>query len=211
MKRLEKVFKSNVDGTGIETFEQIKRTDRVAMYRRTRKNGTIHCYEVFEVKITRKGTVFAEGTVPTTEDGESYPSYKSFGKFAYCCSTEERANFRFDELVEKIKNRTTVDTNDADLENSDVAPLVKSGRRGRPAKSISMPIPRSGERFTMRQLMAWSGGASQPNLYNRLKILIASQLVSVAGEVRQPNTRGKSQILYISHTDDFAQNIVATA
>jgi hypothetical protein len=210
MKRLEKVFKSNADGTGIETFEQIKRIDRVAMYRRTRKNGTIHCYEVFEVKIVPKGTVFAKGTPPTTEDAESYPGKSSFGKFAYCCSTEERAHFRFDELVEKIKNRTTEAADDADLENSDVAPLVRSGRRGRPAKAISMPIPRSGERFTMRQLMLWSG-ASQPNLYNRLKVLITNQLVSVAGEIRQANTRGKSQIVYQSHTDDFAQNIVATA
>ena len=183
------------------------------MYQRVRKNGTTHCYEVFEVKIIKAGTIFAKGTAPTTEDAESYPGKSAFGKYAYCCANMEQAEQRYEQLLATIKNRTDKD----DVPLSDDSEAIKTkpngqigaakGNRGRKPKDIKMPIPKKGEKFTMKRLMMWSG-ESQPNLYNRLKVLLEMGLVGIAGEVRMENTRGKAQILYVSNTDEYASNIV---
>lgn len=209
MKKLEVEFQMNADNTGLQTFKQIKRTDKVAMYHRIRKDGTTHGYEVFEVKVVKAGTVYAKGAPPTKEDAESYTgAQKKNWHNAYYCKTLEQAEKRYDELVVAIKNRSTK-TVDVAIDDDDVPEeTVKSsgGKRGRKAKEIKMPIPKKGERFTMKRLMMWSG-ESQPNLYNRLKVMIEMGLVAIAGEVREAHTRGKAQVLYVSNTDDYASNI----
>lgn len=207
MKKLELEFKSNADQTGLQTFKQIKRTADVALYQRVTKDGRTFAYEVFVVKVIKAGTVFAKGAAPTKEDQESYPGKAAFGRYAYCCKTLERAEQFFDELVKRVNDKNALveseETVDSDGNFVDVSGKSK---RGRKSKNIKMPIPKKGEKFTMKNLMAWSG-ESQPNLYNRLKVLIEAAMVGIAGEVREAHTRGKAQILYISNTDDFANDL----
>ena len=210
MKDLEKEFISNVDTCGLHTFKQIKRSEHAAIYQRIRKDGTTHTYEAFRIRIVKAGTKLPNGLV-VQEDYVSYPTKNWFGKTAYSCKTLEQAERRYEELIKTH----TVDGLE-DFEGDDSTPLDKSktveqigatkGKRGRKAKDIKMPIPATGEKFTMKNLMAWSG-ESQANLYNRLKVLIENQFVGIAGEVREAHTRGKSQILYVSHTNDFVNDL----
>ena len=210
MKKLEKEFVRNADQTGNMTFRQIKRTDRVAMYERRTKDNRVFCYEVFVVKIVPKGTVFAKGAPPTTEDAESYPGARSFGRLAKCVHSLEHAEHEYKKLIDYIKQLDSselVADGETEVLDNATEPGDSGPKRGRKAKEIKMPIPKKGEKFTMKRLMAWSG-ESHPNLYNRLKVLIEAGLVGIAGEVRTANTRGKAQILYVSYTDDYAANIV---
>lgn len=216
MKKLQLEFQSNVDQCGLHTFKQIKRSKNTAIYERIRKDGTVHSYETFKIKVVKAGSPLPNGSV-VMEDYEAYPGKSSFGRTAYSCKSLERAEQRYDEL-ETIANENTEDIDDDAVSSpSDVDKTKRMGqneagrgKRGRKAKQIKMPIPRKGEKFTIKNLMAWSG-ESQPMLYIRLKPLLASGMVSVAGEVRQANTRGKAQILYISNTDSFAEEILVEA
>lgn len=216
MKKLELEFVSNVDKLGLHKFRQLKRDGNVAMYERRpvivstknqRRTETVsnyvHSYEVFVVKVTKAGTVFAAGASPTGEDRESYPGYASFGKFAFSCKTLERAEFRYTELLQRQNEKQQCEHDDA------VESDASKSKRGRKAKIINMPIPRRGATFSMKNLMQWSG-QSQPNLYIRLKRMIEQDLVRVAGTVEKlVKTRGKPEVLYCSNTDDYAQYIEA--
>lgn len=214
MKKLELEFQTNADQAGLHTFKQVKREGNVAIYQRIRKDGSTHTFETFLIKIVKAGTVFAKGAPPVKEDYESYPGKSAFGRYAYSCKDMAHAERRFDELVANQKNLNTevIDASEGDDSiEVDKTKTVESneaakGKRGRKAKVVKMPIPKKGEKFTMKNLMAWTG-ESQPLLYMRLKPLVESGLVGVAGEVREAHTRGKAQILYVSNTDDFVNDL----
>lgn len=97
MIKLEETFISGDGGfsTDPQTYTQIKRTDKSAIYQVSR-DGKINGFEVFLIKILPKGTqIFAK---TQEEDEEKYPSTGTFGKTAWFCATLERANERYEEL-----------------------------------------------------------------------------------------------------------------
>lgn len=200
MKKLRVEFQSNADGCGLETFKQIKRTDKVAMYERIRKDGTLHCVEVFLIKTIKAGTVFAKGSAPTTEDAESYPGKSSFGKFAYCCKTIEQAEGRYAELVQKVKELTEkdlVDTDANEVEDTTKNETKKEskatgGKRGRkPIDRSTIKMPK--DRFTMKQLELLNPGVSFGFLYQHLRSLLDKEYTIVDTIT---GGRGKPKIVY---------------
>mgnify|MGYP003350614245 FL=1 len=72
----------------------------MAIYRRDNvKDGRRQGFEVIHVGKVPKGTVFAKGAAPTTEDKENYPGAEAFGFKAWHFHNEKAAWARFDELV----------------------------------------------------------------------------------------------------------------
>jgi hypothetical protein len=210
MKKLQVEFKSNVDLCGLHTFKQIKTNGIAAIYQRIRSDGTTHSFEAFKIKVVKAGAPLPNGTV-VLEDYQPYPGKSVFGKTAFSCKDLVHAEIRYDEIC---KNQAYID-DDESSEVDDEGNAVKTkrndnidakkGRRGRKAKEVKMPIPKTGEKFTMKMMMAESGEC-QPILYIRLKMLIEQNKVVAVGEAREPNTRGKAQIVYLSNTDEFVNS-----
>lgn len=204
MIKLPSEFVENADKTGTQTFKLIKRTDKVALYQRIRKDNTTFAWEVFRIKVIKKGTVIYDKVLE--DDKEQYGSVtkKKFGRYdIHCCKFLDQAEAIYDRLNKEFDDSTDeeeLDSPTPERGNND-AP-----KRGRKAKQIKMPIPCKGEKFTMKKLMLISG-ESQPNLYVRLKSLLEQQLVSIVGEVREANTRGRAQVVYQSNTDQFAEQV----
>ena len=195
MKTLQTKFEANVDKTGVNTFEQIKRTNEVALYKRTRPTGT-EVFEVFIIKVVPKGAKLPGGAV-VAEEYESYPGAASFGKSAYFCTNEDRADAHFGALVEKVANRTEtlesaafVSTVGEDVEVSLEEPGCKRGRKAVIRPAIVFPTT---EQWTMKDLVGINSeaGWNQPLLY--LAIKNNPQVVEV-GEVK--GGRGKPAKIY---------------
>lgn len=187
MKKLEKQFTMNADKVGDNTFTQVKREGKVAIYKRTRPDGEIKSYEVFIVKTVEKGAPLPNGKT-VEETYESYPGSASFGKTAYDCKTLDRAEERFAELLEKVKN------SDEAKEES-----IKSGKpvkRGRKASTNKKTVPLPTGKFTMKMMIS-DTGEKQPTLYNIIQKWIAEGKVKVAGTVKGEGvTRGRAQVVY---------------
>lgn len=89
---------------GSYTLTQIKRTDRVAMYKREDESGNFTNYEIF-------ATLHKNGQ-------EFYPTPAAFGKWAWAPVSEERANTYYD----RVENGDVVIPN-VDPETSELIPL----------------------------------------------------------------------------------------
>jgi len=101
MKTLQQTFDKNCDGSGTQTFTQVKRDGNVCLYSRTTKEGTISSYEVFVTRVIKAGTAMKGGGTET-EDREAYPGKSAFGRWAWSCGGVkglECATARFDALV----------------------------------------------------------------------------------------------------------------
>ena len=193
MKNLQLEFQTNADQTGLQTFKQIKRSNNTALYQRVRKDGTIHSYEAFKIKIVKAGTIFAKGAVPVSEDYESYPGKGGFGKYAYCCKTLSQAEQRYDELV---KNQIVVD----DVEDDDtvdgtekkVKSVTNGAKRGRKTKDRgALKIPK--DKFTIKQLELMNPDVSFAFLYQHIRTMLNIEFKivdSIGGK------RGKPTIVY---------------
>lgn len=106
MIKLEEQFNDGSGGFSAEplVYKQIKRTEKVALYQRSRQSGKVLDYEVFYIHVDAKGKVikFPNGTVKVFEDDtENYTSSGKFGKTAWSCSTLESATKRFDACVKE--------------------------------------------------------------------------------------------------------------
>lgn len=82
-------------------YKLIKRTDKVAIYAQLTKGCEVEAYEVFIVK-WKRGAVINGLTI---KPGEKFPSNADFGKTAWACSTLERAEMRFLEFENQLKNK----------------------------------------------------------------------------------------------------------
>jgi hypothetical protein len=85
------------------TYKQLKRTDKVAMYERSR-GDRIHDYEIFFIKVEPKGKVskFPGGVIKVApDDKELYPSTGQWGRIAWSHPSLVWANRKFDELVKQ--------------------------------------------------------------------------------------------------------------
>jgi hypothetical protein len=193
MKNLQLEFQTNADQTGLQTFKQIKRSNNTALYQRVRKDGTIHSYEAFKIKIVKAGTIFAKGAVPVSEDYESYPGKGGFGKYAYSCKTLSQAEQRYDELV---KSQIVVD----DVEDDDtvvgtekkVKSVTYGAKRGRKTKDRgALKIPK--DKFTIKQLELMNPEVSFAFLYQHVRAMLNIEFKivdSIGGK------RGKPTIVY---------------
>jgi hypothetical protein len=189
---------------GHRDFKQIHREPDYAIYSKSQHGSThVNSYEAFLIKRRYKGQPLPGGMFER-EDREVYPSLGQFGFSAFDCKTEAAAFERIAYLkAKKLPQDETDESGDDVTREAPAAPTSSTGkRRGRVAKVVKMPIPRKGEKFTMKMMMAQSG-EDQPILYVRLKALIEQGLVAVCGSVRESHTRGKAQIQYQSLTNDF--------
>lgn len=100
MKTLAQEFTQATDGLAKHSFKQLKRNDKVVIYELRKLDGTLFGYEVFIVK----SHTFPKQDGSRTEPAETYPRANAFGRTAYFCSTLDRANARFAELLAQQPN-----------------------------------------------------------------------------------------------------------
>ena len=183
MKKLEKSFVGNYDRVGNTRFVQVKRTNDVAMYRRENMDGTLRSYEVFLVKNRKKGDPLPNGAVEK-EDRECYPGSAVFGRIAYDCKTEDQAEARYEELIERA-----VELKAAAAESKATGKRVV--RRNKKKVDVQLPTGK----FTMKMLVAETG-MTQPVLYLILQNLIKTGKVVEVERVRVEGQRGKASVVY---------------
>ena len=101
-------------------IKQLKREGDIAIYeRRSNKTGSLDGYEVIKISRHNGYTLGGQYVAPA----ETYPGASQFGKTAWNCSTLDRAEVRFNQLITEAKTLKV-------LEASGNAPK----RRGRPKK-----------------------------------------------------------------------------
>lgn len=189
MKKLQLKFETNADGCGLQTFIQIKRNALAALYKRQQKDGSIHSYEVFKVKVVKKGSPLPGGLF-VEEDYEAYPGKGSFGKTAYSCKTLGRAEIRYEEL---LKAQIADDNEEEEESTSNVsAKSSTGGKRGRKAVDRSgLKIPQ--DKFTIKQLEALNPNVSFALLYQHVRSLIGNKF-QIVDTLR--GGRGKPTLVY---------------
>ena len=184
MKKLEKTFVGNYDRVGNTRFVQVKRTKEVAMYRRENMDGSVRSYEVFLVKTRKKGDALPNGAVEK-EDRECYPGTSAFGRIAYDCKTEDQAETRYDELIQRADELA-----EASEESKRTGKKVV-----RKKKKTEITLPDG--KFTMKMLVAETG-MSQPTLYIMLQNLVKQGVVQEVERVRVEGQRGRATVVYSS-------------
>jgi hypothetical protein len=184
MKKLEKKFTMNADKVGDNVFTQIKREGGVAMYERAWPDGTIKGYEVFIIKTVEKGTPLPNGK-KVEETYESYPGSASFGKTASDCRSLDMAEERFEEYLEKVKNRG---------EAAEEAKRTGKPNRGKRTKvKTEVKVPKN--RFSMKMLIAETG-LTQPQLYPIVKQWLVDSVIEVVESVKAEGGRGRPSLVY---------------
>lgn len=102
MIQLETTFVSGEGGFSQDplTYTQLIRTDKVAIYERSR-DGKVKDYEVFFVKVDPKGKKIFNTVLE--DDREKYPSNEQFGRIAWSFSSKGGALQRYEELCKKAE------------------------------------------------------------------------------------------------------------
>lgn len=182
MKTLEAKFVQNADKTGDMTFTKVKREGNVAMYHRTHMDGRHHSYEVFVVQTVKQGAKLPNGETVA----ESYERYcTANSKHAYFCTTLDRANVRFVELMDWAKQSNVIDSDDESV--------VKTvGRRGRRATVRPSVVTPKSKKWTMKDLLKLNPQWSQPVLY--IHLMKHPESFKQVGSV--PAKRGKPATLW---------------
>lgn len=184
MKKLEKRFKCNYDKVGDNIFTQIKREGKVAIYERSWPDGGVRSYEVFIIKTVEKGAPLPNGT-KVEETYESYPGSAQFGKTAFDCKTLDRAEERFLELQEKVKNSEEA-----------AEEAQRTGKRNRGKRSKVKPVVKVPKgKFTMKMLVTETG-MTQPQLHPIVKQWVKDGVVSVIDSVKAEGGRGRPSLVY---------------
>ncbi len=100
MIQLETTFVSGEGGFSQDllTYTQVKRTDKVALYERSR-DGSVKDYEVFIIKVDPKGKKIFDQVLE--DDREKYPSNNSFGFTAWSYNNKKAAEARFEQLCKE--------------------------------------------------------------------------------------------------------------
>lgn len=173
MISLETNFVSGEGGFASDplTYRQVKRTDKVAIYERSR-DGKVKDYEVILIKVEPKGKVmkFPNGVVKILEDDrEKYPSTGQFGFSGWSFRGLGAAERRYEALCKA-----------ADL------PVEEEEE----AKVISIPL---GEFSTTDLATTNDVGYSEASLF--IKAAIIAKQISFTREERR-NAKGKPTKLY---------------
>jgi hypothetical protein len=222
MKTLEKQFVMNADKTGKMNFSEVKREDDVAIYQRTRLDGTPFNYEVFIVKKVKAGAPLPGGAVEKV-DRECYPGANSFGHTAYDCNSMAHAQMKFLEL--KAKHAGLVEAreesaktgkrvrakkivNVIDVKANVKAPAVSTeakGKRGRKKIDRSQFKFPAGE-WDMNAAVEMNIACGPATLYNYIKGMVAAGEMEVCGKIS--GGRGKPKLMYRSVTDKPVEKFV---
>ena len=192
IKQLDKTFVKNCDGLGDHNFTQVKRTPNLAMYRRDNMDGTLHSYEVFIIQTIPAGAKLPGGLVVE----QSYERYcTSNTKYAAFCTTLERAEIRYKELLKRVAERGIEATDDNDELMTKV--VSKGNRRGRSAVIRSPLVFPKTSKWTMKELVGLNiKEYSQPTAYIELQKFITNKKVKVVGEQKNSGGKGKPAKLY---------------
>jgi len=112
MIKLEVRFMSGDGGFSANPliYTQLKRTDKVAIYQRSKQNGIPYDYEVFLIKVKPKGTVIFNKVVQ--DDTEQYPSTAQFGRVAWAFNDIGLAMAKFHELTQQTESDNNTYTSD---------------------------------------------------------------------------------------------------
>ena len=183
MKKLETEFVMNADKRGDNTFKQIKRTDKVAMYRRFDMEGRGLEWEVFAIKVAG-GDVFGRHY----DKYEQYPGAAAFGRHAYSLASEEAAERIYAELVKTGGKKPKTP--------KPIKVKVKrpGAGKGRPkANRPEIKFPK--RKWTMKDLAAANKkGWTKPTLYIEVTKLVKSGKVVEVDRVSQG--RGRPTVFY---------------
>ena len=203
MKTLRTEFEANYDQTGKMKFTQLRREGDVALYQRTRKDGTTFGYEAFIVKTAKAGAKLPGGAVEK-EDRERYPGAEAFGRYAYSCVTLESAEERFAELV--AKSRALSDAREQTAVTGKrvrarkivnvmkVKPVKSVGdRKGRKSVDRTQFVFPEGE-WSMKQAHTLNDAVCHATIYHYVKQMVAAGQMEVCGKVT--GGRGKATLLY---------------
>ena len=185
MRLLQETFESNFDKSGLQTFEQVQRRvgsdgKEYAMYKRTRQNGTVHGYEIFQVKTRLKGQPLPGGMFEA-EDRECYPGAGSFGKTAWDFSRIETASVAFENVIETGKPFKIAEPTASDVHT--------------PTKNVRIDLTNVNTQFTIDELVEETGMARH-NVYQQLQSLISEHTVQVVGEHKVDGQRGRAKKIY---------------
>lgn len=202
MKLLRTEFQSNVDGCGLQTFKQLKLTERAALYQRIRSDGSTHSFEAFKIKIVKAGTKLPNG-LSVQEDYVQYPGKTAFGKTAYSCKTLEHGEQRFDELNSiKVEDAQLSDDSESESDSEVVEKKSPSGgKRGRkPVDTSTLKFPKKGDKATMKQLHAMNSHVSIGFVYQYVK----QHPERFAVAERVSGGRGKPEVVYLVTQDEIS-------
>ena len=95
------------------TYELEKRGNKALMYRQIDdEDGILVAYEVFKIKVDPPKTVFG---IPLNER-EVFPANEDFGKWAWSCSTKDKAEKRFQDLENSLGETEVKDSEEGDNE-----------------------------------------------------------------------------------------------
>lgn len=162
MRTLELVKIWSGDGLGPSsavTLTQLKRTENVALYQRTQKNGMPQGYEVFLIKKRLKGQALPGGQVEQ-EDRECYPGANSFGKTAWAPGSLAHAEKIYSELV-KGKGAVEGDEDDTEETPTVKTPVVLKAVTTTPAVKTIVPLKFPAGEFTHSELATLNGQTNQ--------------------------------------------------
>jgi hypothetical protein len=183
IKQLEVEFVQNSDKRGNNTFKQIKRNDKAALYRRFDMEGKPQEFEVFKIKVAGGLEVFGR----FYDKYEQYPGSASFGKSAWSTTSEVIANRMFDRLT----NGLDVHGNTEPLKKQDRVVGTKGRKKTLRAEVV---LPTDKKLFNMKDLLSINKEWNQPVLYVQLQKFIQDKKVELA-EKRQTG-RGKPTNFY---------------
>jgi hypothetical protein len=185
MKLLRTSFEANYDGTGRQQFELIAKQSEenktYAMYKRTRLNGTLHGYEVFEVKTRLKGQPLPGGMVEE-QDRECYPGANAFGRYAWDFKCRLHAEEAFNNLLRTGKPFKPV---------QNVSSMITKF----PSEPVNIMTQLPDNDFTIDELMEELDDSKQ-NIYLKVKQLIHENKVKVVGERKVQGQRGRAKKVY---------------
>jgi hypothetical protein len=195
MKTLELVKRWTGDGygdAGARIFTQVKRNEKVALYRRTvESTGSYDGHEVFLIKMRHKGDKLPGGMVEA-EDREVYPSANSFGRTAWGMGGAA-AEAKFQELTDKVNGvvHEPEETPEEDAQENE-APSDAPKHRGRPKREMPTFVLPDGE-FSVKELAA-SNGVEYVVAYQFVKQEEGKTVIPTRSERRA--ARGKETQLY---------------
>lgn len=202
MRLLELVKVWTGDGLGQSsavTLTQLQRTDKVALYRRTHKNGRPQGYEVFMVKIVEAGTPLPGGGV-VEESYEQYPTANRFGRIAWAPSSLGHAKTIYENLlkgrkpcdIEEVNNQTCDDVEGEDCSETPAVPRVP-GQRGR-AKGERPQLTVPSTEFTVKEL-AELNKVDYPVAFIFIKEATAANTIKFLRTERR-NAKGKESSIF---------------
>lgn len=183
MKELELTFVANCDKCGDNRFIQLMKqrvgNRGVALYKRQGMQGNLLGYEVFSFRVVKAGTPLPVGFVE--EDYEPYPGASSFGKTAFSCMTEDRAQVRFAELLKKVQEAEDNPTNGR-------------GRRKKATTQVKIEYPQGA--FTVNMLASNHKQMHTVLVYKQVKNDLKDGVIVKVGAQKNRTGKGKSAALY---------------